>query len=92
MNTNNYGFRERAYVLWDKDRLQQYNLLELFAGALPKSELELEDSEAEHDIMIKSFDERSKIWQKAGRGYWSQGDETRIVWRKSTSREGGVCA
>lgn len=33
--------------------------------------------------MRKSFLQRSKIWRKGGRGYWSKGDTSRIVWTES---------
>ncbi|KJR81949.1 uncharacterized protein SPSK_10526 [Sporothrix schenckii 1099-18] len=80
MHSNNAGFRERAYVLWDKDRLQRYTLLELFAQLAPESELELQNSAPEQAAMRESFEARSKIWEKGGSGYWSKGDESRIVW------------
>ncbi|KAF4823314.1 hypothetical protein CGCSCA5_v001785 [Colletotrichum siamense] len=33
--------------------------------------------------MRESFVERSKIWKKGGRGYWSKGDTSHIVWSES---------
>jgi hypothetical protein len=74
----NTGLRERAYVLWDQDRLLRYNMLELFENA-PK-DLELLTAEDGYDNMLESFEERSNIWQEGGRGYWSADDKSRIVW------------
>ncbi|EFX06624.1 hypothetical protein CMQ_6945 [Grosmannia clavigera kw1407] len=85
MMNHNAGFREQAYVLWDEDRLKRYSLLELFSETAPESELELEDTENEHDVMEKSFDARSEIYQKGGRGYWSNDDEHRISWPEGFS-------
>ncbi|KIH94843.1 hypothetical protein SPBR_03867 [Sporothrix brasiliensis 5110] len=85
MMYHNAGFRERAYVLWDEDRLKRYSLLGLFTGNAPESELELEDTIEEHDVMEASFDARSEIYQKGGQGYWSKDDENRIVWPEISS-------
>ena len=68
--------RERAFLFWDRDRLQKQ-----FEDGFGK---EPEDrpgpTKQEHEEMIESFDERSKIWQKGGTGYWARGDTSRIVW------------
>jgi hypothetical protein len=78
MLSNNSGLRERAYVLWDQDRLLRYNMLELFENAPEDSELLT--AEEEYDSMLESFEERSSIWKEGGRGYWSADDKGRIVW------------
>lgn len=78
MLVENSGLREWAYVFWDSVRLEIYDLLELFENAQEDSELQ----RAYDDIheMHESFDERSRIWQKGGSGYWKKNDESRIVW------------
>ena len=78
MLSDNSGLRERAYVFWDSVRFEIYDLLQLFENTQ-------EDSELQHaydniDEMYESFEERSKIWQKGGSGYWRKNDESRIVW------------
>lgn len=72
------ALRERAYVLWDMERLEQYNLLEIFAKLddQPRPEPD-ENARAE---MERSWDARSKIWQKSGRGLWYADDESKIIW------------
>jgi hypothetical protein len=70
-------FRKCAYVLWDFDRLVKYNMLNLFKQ-LPETSDPPYTSQHEDD-MRGSFDERSKIWQKGGSGYWSKDDTSRIV-------------
>ncbi|KAI1212719.1 uncharacterized protein F4807DRAFT_347655 [Annulohypoxylon truncatum] len=72
------ALRERAYVFWDLDRIEIYRMRALFNDAPANSELQ----RAYHDLdeMRESFEERSRIWQKGGSGYWSKNDESRIVW------------
>ncbi|KAI0884705.1 uncharacterized protein GGS22DRAFT_164140 [Annulohypoxylon maeteangense] len=78
MLTNNSGLRERAYVFWDLDRIETYGMLTLFENAPEDSELQCAYDDI--DEMHESFEERSKIWQKGGSGYWSKNDESRIIW------------
>ncbi|KAI1385952.1 uncharacterized protein F4822DRAFT_414582 [Hypoxylon trugodes] len=80
MLTNNSGLRERAYVLWDLDRIEKYGLLKLFDNA-PKDS-ELQHTPNDYDEMNESFKERSEICRKGGSGHWSKNDESRIVWSK----------
>lgn len=79
MFEENAGRRERAYVLWDGERLDSYGLLEAFDQAPEEPEHWNGDEEA----MQRSFDERSKIWQKGGWGFWKEGDLSRIEWPQS---------
>ncbi|KAI1400817.1 hypothetical protein F4819DRAFT_460077 [Hypoxylon fuscum] len=79
MLTNNSGLRERAYVFWDLDRIETYGMLKLFENTPEDSELQ-RACDDDMDEMRESFEERSKIWQKGGSGYWSKNDESRIVW------------
>ncbi|KAI1658971.1 hypothetical protein F4813DRAFT_355275 [Daldinia decipiens] len=78
MLTNNYGLRERAYVFWDLDRIETYDMMKLFENTPEDSELQRAYDDM--DEMRESFEERSKIWQKGGSGYWSKNDASRIVW------------
>jgi hypothetical protein len=70
----NYGRRLAAYVFWDWSRIQRYDLLQEF----PNQTESYEPSDEALDAMEHSFDERSKIWQKGGRGYWNGDDMSRI--------------
>lgn len=68
--------RERAYVLWDRDRMQkQFN--DSF-GEDPGHQADYTGQD--YEDMLESFGERSKIWQKGAHGYWSKGDTSRILW------------
>ncbi|KAH8655248.1 hypothetical protein BX600DRAFT_515083 [Xylariales sp. PMI_506] len=73
MFADNSARRERAYVLWDWGRITAYNLLEKFEDAP-----ELTESQDDFEVIIHSFQERSKIWQQGGWGYWTEGDNSRI--------------
>ncbi|CAK7225284.1 hypothetical protein SCUCBS95973_005812 [Sporothrix curviconia] len=78
--THKAGFREMAFVFWDEDRLQRYNVLELFTDTAPRSELEMEDVRSEILAMEASHRARKTVWQRGGRGYWSEDDDSRVVW------------
>lgn len=80
MPDDHAGLRKRAYVFWDQDRLEYYSMLQLFRNAPPESELQA--SPKDIDAMKESFEERRKIFKKGGRGYWSKGDLSRIIWLK----------
>jgi hypothetical protein len=80
--TFNMPFRWRAYVTWDYDRITAQDLLECGDyQSTHRVERERQFFGPEDEpIMKKSWDERSRIWKKGGRGYWSEGDESKIVW------------
>lgn len=78
MLVENSGLRERAYVFWDSVRFEIYDLLELFENTQEDSELQRAYDNI--DEIYESFEERSKIWQKGGWGYWKKNDESGIVW------------
>ncbi|KAI0383085.1 hypothetical protein F5Y04DRAFT_287634 [Hypomontagnella monticulosa] len=78
MLDSNAEVRERAYVFWDLDRIEKYGMLELFEN--PPEGAEIYQVHGDFDEMHESFEERSKIWQRGGSGYWSKNDESRIVW------------
>ncbi|KAL7952235.1 hypothetical protein V8C34DRAFT_319219 [Trichoderma compactum] len=59
MLANNSGLRERAYVLWDLDRLKRCDLLELFENTPNDSEFLKADKD--FDGTDESFEERSNI-------------------------------
>ncbi|KND92089.1 hypothetical protein TOPH_03424, partial [Tolypocladium ophioglossoides CBS 100239] len=78
MLSDDAWLRERAYVLWDLERIQTHHLLELFGGSPQSPGPVYHDEDLEE--MQESFDERSNIWQRGGSGYWSKGDYSMIVW------------
>lgn len=75
MVSDNTWLRERAYVLWDEDRVRSPK--DGF-GDNPGDQDTY--TEQEFEDMLDSFDERAEIWEKGGRGYWSKGDTSRVSW------------
>lgn len=82
MMKQNSWLRERAYVLWDMERLERDGLLGLIEDA--PEDGELQQMERGRDVMWESFRERSEIWQKGGLGRWNRGDLSGIVWPEGT--------
>ncbi|KAH8688370.1 hypothetical protein BGZ61DRAFT_41692 [Ilyonectria robusta] len=76
------GLRERAYVLWDNDRMDHLGMLDLYEFA-PEDPSHMCHHEEEYSKMQKSFEERSQIYRQGGRGYWSPNDTSRIEWLSS---------
>ena len=76
--------RQRGYVMWDLRRLLEWNLIEKPVGDLIArhrlSYPELLRWEAEQDEQMESWEERSRIWQEGGEGWWAPGDESQIRW------------
>ncbi len=68
--------RERAYVFWDGDRLKMDQTQGFGENPGHRSDY----TDREHEEMMESFRERSKIWRKGGTGYWGKGDTSRVVW------------
>ena len=73
--------RQRGYVMWDSTRLAQWSILDHEWLKLPH-ELPITYFKQCHREVVAavSFDARLKIWRRGGRGWWSAGDESRIVW------------
>ncbi|KAI8205559.1 hypothetical protein K4K54_000130 [Colletotrichum sp. SAR 10_86] len=89
-----FGSRDRAYVLWDWQRLLQ--LEEGWAWTVPtrssnrfyifmdepkpiRVPAKYQGVGAEKDLE-KSIQARKEIWDKGGSGYWSADDLSKVVW------------
>ena len=71
----------RAYVMWDYARLAKWGLLDCDWFLLPWRPIATWDDRQRHESeMQKSFKARHKIWKRGGRGWWSEEDESRVVW------------
>ncbi|KAI1149476.1 hypothetical protein F4825DRAFT_464112 [Nemania diffusa] len=68
---DNASARRCAYVFWDAARVAQYNLLQTL-DKLPS--IPQYPSHEEFLKMQHSFNERSRLWQKGGKGYWNPSD------------------
>ncbi|KAL9122316.1 MAG: hypothetical protein Q9187_001125 [Circinaria calcarea] len=73
--------RKNGYVMFDYDRLCRWNLFS--ESYKPADRYNSEDAALtalRTDQMRKSWDERSKIWLRGGRGWWSENDQSKLVW------------
>ncbi|EQB51350.1 hypothetical protein CGLO_09119 [Colletotrichum gloeosporioides Cg-14] len=89
-----HGLRDRAYVLWDMDRLVQLeagwtraaptgspDTFQIFVDEPQPSRLSLSLRQAPADKALEeSFQARKEIWDKGGSGYWSADDLSKVVW------------
>ena len=79
---NSYrSLRQRGYVLWDFRRHVDWGLLENGVEdiSIPLRPRYL-DWVAEQQEQTRSFEERQRIYEKGGHGWWAQGDESHIEW------------
>ena len=79
MSQRNHELRAQAYLMWDNNRIEK---LGLFSNmySIPPEEHYYERSRIEFELMERSCLERKRIWMRGGRGWWTEGDESRIVW------------
>ena len=75
------SLRQGGYVMWDFKRHLDWGLLEKPVGDILVS---LRPGHlrrvAEQQEQTESFEERLRIWEKGGRGWWAPGDESHIQW------------
>ncbi len=78
---HNWVFRQRAYVMWDRDRLLHWNLFTTRRADLPP---ELDDAfrptpamEEEERISKRA---RSEAYINGGTGWWSVDDLSKVEW------------
>jgi len=72
--------REFGYVMWDIARLAQQSLFGYHWDRYPGPIVRRQEYDRLNREMQNSFRERSKVWQRGGRGWWSSGDESRVQW------------
>ncbi|KAK4099981.1 hypothetical protein N658DRAFT_143270 [Parathielavia hyrcaniae] len=80
MHPSTRWLRERAYVFWDGDRVQN----QLRGGFGKPDSREPKDNRAFAD-RLTSFEQKTDIWRKGGRGYWSRDDMSRKEWPDNLS-------
>lgn len=71
--------REWGYVMWDRARLENWAIFETPWEGSEASVSANEESQSWGEMQA-SFDQRSKIYLAGGRGWWSLGDESNIIW------------
>ena len=80
-----YNLRVWGFCWWDMDRLIRWGVFNRICDdgwmeiTSPLRWLPRElTSTAEQQS--KSWKERSRIWDQGGRGWWAEGDESKIIW------------
>ena len=72
--------RRRGYVMWDSARLAAWNLLDQDWRTIPCEKFDPSLRSLRIVDMVDSWKARREIWNRGGRGWWSPGDESRVVW------------
>lgn len=74
------GVRECAFVMWDASRIHQFGLLPALESmpASPTYKLDLNDPA--YLEMVESWKSRDAVSSDGGSGYWSRGDNSRLVY------------
>lgn len=72
--------RQRGYVMWDDWRLQKWNLFSEPFSDRNYPPLRNELTEERQREIKESWERRSEIYRRGGRGWWSKDDESKIVW------------
>ncbi|EGD94589.1 hypothetical protein TESG_02099 [Trichophyton tonsurans CBS 112818] len=86
MADEHISLRERGYVMWDYSRLSNWGLLRVPWQPPPREPPEVELDMREK--VFRSHQRRSDIYLQGGRGWWSEEDESRVVYpRQRASRK-----
>lgn len=70
--------RRFGYVMYDYDRLCSWP--EFHGPFKPASTYDREVRNRNHREMMDSWRKRSDLWLDGARGYWSDGDKSKLVW------------
>lgn len=79
--------RKRGYVMWDHSRLVNWGFFRFQWHPAPR-----EDSDSNDDgrdafreavMMILSWQRRRVLYDRGARGWWSEDDESKLVWDES---------
>lgn len=88
--------RKGGYVMWDRARLYGRGILyDDWEPVLRELVINLPDAVVYYERWRPSWQERSRIYVKGGRGWWDFGDESKIIWtrgRKSRPRIASMSA
>lgn len=86
--------RQYGYVMWDHRRLEEWGLLNLaFQQWSDQSNCQMsEEEDSSQDVpeitLHVSIQARCRIFYAGGRGWWVQGDESKIVWPGGKAPDG----
>ncbi|CEJ81602.1 hypothetical protein VHEMI01722 [[Torrubiella] hemipterigena] len=82
------GLRWYGYVLRDFSNMSEKDISRL--AGLGNSRPNESMTREQEDVIAHSFTERKDIFDRGGRGYWSPGDTSRIVWQDHGEQVGRV--
>lgn len=79
--------RQRAYVMWDSDRMALWSILkDQRADIFQKFQYAYQPSLDAISKQNQSYEERSVIYEEGGRGWWDFNDHSRIEWPVTRSK------
>lgn len=80
---NRRGLRRWGYVMWDRSRLEAVGLFRepwdesSYSGS---AALEQQDAARRRAGLQESWERREWVWKRGGRGWWSGGDESKVIY------------
>ena len=80
--------RKMGYIMFDMDRLRRRAMLESPFEPTYESQEEREVSLRKQERSDLSYRKRSEIYDAGGRGYWSENDESKLIWGVSEPAAG----
>ncbi len=81
LQSHQLALRQRGFVMWDFSRISQWDCFNGPRLNMTNVTHDREEINRRHAAMMESFDRRSEIYRRGGRGWWSTGDESRIIWQ-----------
>ena len=82
------ALRSTGFIMFDYDRIQRRNLLEITFDPYTRFHEEKVASIRRDENLKWSRCKRSEIYDRGGRGYWSEDDDSKLIWGCSRPQEG----
>lgn len=76
-----HALRREAYIMWDYSRISQWDCFHSRWHDIADATHDREDVSRRRAAMVESFHERSEVYRRGGRGWWSPGNESKVKWR-----------
>lgn len=80
---NRRDLREWGYVMWDRSRLDAIGIFQEpweDADDTGESFLEKQEAQRQRAYLQKSQEQRELVLSRGGTGWWSWGDESKVIW------------
>ena len=82
--------RKAGYVMFDYDRVQRRDLLSRFFDQWKDSQARKEKRIRARERLEESQRKRSKIYDRGGRGYWSEKGDSKLIWGEAPFLGDGI--